>query len=246
MSMFVYVVAFCSADEMEIYDEAFVNLDNAREFAEGEARKKGFAMDECCWMNYNAEGMSIFFNYEHEDDTRKHMMIRSAFVKYDTCSYIYSFAANGWADHTCDKCGYTENLDVQCTTGFTYCPGCGRKIVKDSCLKFDTEHGTMGVADVIFGETETAMVDYSWKNGKPIYVIELLDDYNKSLYPNCFSSLEDAKEYAVKKFEADASFEGDMAWRDDVEAEIYIYGRTGGDYYNYDMMRVSALYLDPQ
>lgn len=36
----------------------------------------------------------------------------------------YSFADNGWADHTCSECGYVENADVH--VGFwDYCPVCG-------------------------------------------------------------------------------------------------------------------------
>ena len=44
------------------------------------------------------------------------------------CTFDWSLADNGWADHTCSECGYTENLDIHVYLDWNYCPNCGRKI----------------------------------------------------------------------------------------------------------------------
>jgi len=46
------------------------------------------------------------------------------------CRYIWSLADNGWADHTCSSCGYTENTDIHVYLDWNYCPHCGAWIVK--------------------------------------------------------------------------------------------------------------------
>lgn len=46
-----------------------------------------------------------------------------------TCEFEWSLADNGWADHTCSRCGYTENTDIHVSLGYNYCPNCGRKVV---------------------------------------------------------------------------------------------------------------------
>ena len=37
----------------------------------------------------------------------------------------FSFADNGWADHTCSACGYTINTDVHVSVNYPVCPNCG-------------------------------------------------------------------------------------------------------------------------
>lgn len=45
------------------------------------------------------------------------------------CYFKWSLADNGWADHTCSKCGFVENTDIHVGLGWNYCPNCGRKVV---------------------------------------------------------------------------------------------------------------------
>lgn len=45
------------------------------------------------------------------------------------CYFKWSLADNGWADHTCSKCGFVENTDVHVVLDWNYCPNCGRKVV---------------------------------------------------------------------------------------------------------------------
>lgn len=39
--------------------------------------------------------------------------------------WIWKPADNGWADHICSNCGYTENTDIHVKLDWKYCPGCG-------------------------------------------------------------------------------------------------------------------------
>lgn len=39
--------------------------------------------------------------------------------------WIWKLADNGWADHICSNCGYTENTDIHVKLDWRYCPGCG-------------------------------------------------------------------------------------------------------------------------
>lgn len=45
------------------------------------------------------------------------------------CYFKWSLADNGWADHTCSKCGFVENTDIHVVLDWNYCPNCGRKVV---------------------------------------------------------------------------------------------------------------------
>lgn len=45
------------------------------------------------------------------------------------CYFKWSLADNGWADHTCSKCGFVENTDIHVGLDWNYCPNCGRKVV---------------------------------------------------------------------------------------------------------------------
>lgn len=47
-----------------------------------------------------------------------------------TCEFEWSLADNGWADHTCRRCGYTVNTDIHLSPGYNYCPNCGAKVVE--------------------------------------------------------------------------------------------------------------------
>lgn len=87
------------------------------------------------------------------------------------------------------------------------------------------------------------MLNYSWKelSGEKVYVV---DDLNK-IYPCCFSSLEEAKNYAVKMMSEKDKDAGDMEWHDNKVEEVYIYGRAERYYLYYDVIRVSMLYLNP-
>lgn len=39
--------------------------------------------------------------------------------------WIWQLANNGWVDHICSVCGYTENTDIHVSLGWKYCPNCG-------------------------------------------------------------------------------------------------------------------------
>lgn len=39
--------------------------------------------------------------------------------------WYWKLADNGWADHICSNCGYTENTDIHVKLDWKYCPGCG-------------------------------------------------------------------------------------------------------------------------
>ena len=39
--------------------------------------------------------------------------------------WIWQLANNGWVDHICSVCGYTENTDIHISLGWKYCPNCG-------------------------------------------------------------------------------------------------------------------------
>ena len=86
--------------------------------------------------------------------------------------------------------------------------------------------------------------DDSWKDfdGEKIYII---DDLN-TIYPCCFSSLKDAKAYAIKIMtKKDPDYDGYMEWHDNEIEQVYIYGRATYDYFDYELVRVSMLYLNP-
>lgn len=36
-----------------------------------------------------------------------------------------NFSDNGWMDHTCTRCNYTINTDVNTWIDYDFCPGCG-------------------------------------------------------------------------------------------------------------------------
>ena len=42
--------------------------------------------------------------------------------------WIWQLADNGWVDHICSVCGYTENTDIHVSLGWKYCPNCGAKM----------------------------------------------------------------------------------------------------------------------
>lgn len=42
--------------------------------------------------------------------------------------WIWQLADNGWVDHICSVCGYTENTDIHVSLGWKYCPNCGAKL----------------------------------------------------------------------------------------------------------------------
>ena len=44
----------------------------------------------------------------------------------------WELANNGWADHICSECGFTENTDIHVSLGWKYCPNCGAKMDKRS------------------------------------------------------------------------------------------------------------------
>lgn len=46
------------------------------------------------------------------------------------CEYKWSLADNGWADHTCSRCGHVVNTDIHVWLDYNYCPSCGSKVVK--------------------------------------------------------------------------------------------------------------------
>ncbi len=48
--------------------------------------------------------------------------------KAERCEFSYSFADNGWIDHTCSNCGYIENTDIHVSLGWNFCPVCGARI----------------------------------------------------------------------------------------------------------------------
>jgi rubrerythrin len=39
--------------------------------------------------------------------------------------WLWELAWNGWADHICSVCGYTENTDIHVWLDWRYCPNCG-------------------------------------------------------------------------------------------------------------------------
>lgn len=43
----------------------------------------------------------------------------------EPAEWIWKLADNGWADHICSNCGYTENTDIHVRLDWKYCPGCG-------------------------------------------------------------------------------------------------------------------------
>ena len=42
--------------------------------------------------------------------------------------WIWQLANNGWVDHVCSVCGYTENTDIHVSLGWKYCPNCGAEM----------------------------------------------------------------------------------------------------------------------
>lgn len=42
--------------------------------------------------------------------------------------WIWQLANNGWVDHICSVCGYTENTDIHVSLGWKYCPNCGAEM----------------------------------------------------------------------------------------------------------------------
>ena len=52
---------------------------------------------------------------------------------------LHDFADNGWMDHTCSVCKYTENTDVHVDVDWKYCPRCGSRFV--TALNEETQKG---------------------------------------------------------------------------------------------------------
>ena len=46
--------------------------------------------------------------------------------------WLWELADNGWADHICSVCGYTENTDIHVGLGWRYCPNCGARMDGES------------------------------------------------------------------------------------------------------------------
>lgn len=42
--------------------------------------------------------------------------------------WIWQLANNGWVDHICSVCGYTENTDIHVSLEWKYCPNCGAEM----------------------------------------------------------------------------------------------------------------------
>lgn len=51
--------------------------------------------------------------------------------------WIHKFADNGWMDHICPICGFTENTDVHVQLDWNYCPNCGARMKEyiPECIK---------------------------------------------------------------------------------------------------------------
>lgn len=44
--------------------------------------------------------------------------------------WIHRCADNGWMDHICPVCGFTENTDIHVQLDWNYCPNCGTRMSK--------------------------------------------------------------------------------------------------------------------
>ena len=53
------------------------------------------------------------------------MAIRALWRTSKNGKWLWKLADNGWADHICSECGYTENTDIHVSLGYRYCPNCG-------------------------------------------------------------------------------------------------------------------------
>lgn len=56
--------------------------------------------------------------------------LKEEFSQFDSKHghWIWRLADNGWADHICSECGFTENTDIHVSLKWNYCPNCGVKM----------------------------------------------------------------------------------------------------------------------
>lgn len=64
-----------------------------------------------------------------------------------TATFDTSFANNGWLNHTCSNCGYTENNDIHVHYNWNYCPNCGARFVEPKEKTADEEKSFEEAAD---------------------------------------------------------------------------------------------------
>lgn len=65
----------------------------------------------------------------------------------NTATFDTSFADNGWLNHTCSNCGYTENNDIHVHYYWNYCPNCGARFIKPKEETADEEKSFEEAAD---------------------------------------------------------------------------------------------------
>ena len=82
--------------------------------------------DEFCAVRDIGGEPSEYTFYVPEAENAK---LRELVNEPHECYFKWSLADNGWADHTCSKCGFVENTDIHVRLDWNYCPNCGRKVV---------------------------------------------------------------------------------------------------------------------
>jgi hypothetical protein len=80
------------------------------------------------WYSSKKEAIDAW-NKEQEHEMIESNAKHDRELESDECCFEWSLADNGWADHTCSKCGFVENTDIHVVLDWNYCPNCGRKVV---------------------------------------------------------------------------------------------------------------------
>lgn len=89
---------------------------------------KFFSMDRGDLVAY-AYGMFAAVKKADAENAKLRELVADEENEPHECYFIWSLADNGWADHTCSKCGFVENTDIHVGLGWNYCPNCGRKVI---------------------------------------------------------------------------------------------------------------------
>ena len=86
---------------------------------------------------YNEYGCAI-----NDEDEAIRVGDGSWAIVYDEsreAEWLWEFASNGWVDHICSLCRYTENTDVHVGIDYERCPRCGALMVEKHGIRFEDD-----------------------------------------------------------------------------------------------------------
>ena len=81
------------------------------------------------------------YDYQAEEEARI-VGDGSWAIVYDEsreAEWLWKFADNGWVDHYCSLCHYTENTDVHVGINYERCPRCGAHMTGTHGIRFEDD-----------------------------------------------------------------------------------------------------------